>query len=103
MQASDRCANIPGHAPAPGLCAGAARQSAQVLLLDEPTNGLDPQAIRDFYATLRELQAGGVTIVITSHILAELQSVWTGWPSWPQASCRPWAACRHCVNRPRCR
>ena len=45
----------------------------QVLLLDEPTNGLDPQAIRDFYATLRELQAGDVTIVITSHILAELQ------------------------------
>jgi Cu-processing system ATP-binding protein len=28
----------------------------QVLFLDEPTNGLDPQAIRDFYATLRELQ-----------------------------------------------
>ena len=45
----------------------------QVLLLDEPTNGLDPQAIRDFYATLRALQASGVTVVITSHILAELQ------------------------------
>ena len=45
----------------------------QVLFLDEPTNGLDPQAIRDFYATLRTLQSSGVTIVITSHILAELQ------------------------------
>ena len=45
----------------------------QVLFLDEPTNGLDPQAIRDFYATLRTLQTSGVTVVITSHILAELQ------------------------------
>jgi len=45
----------------------------QVLFLDEPTNGLDPQAIRDFYATLRDLQSGGVTVIITSHILAELQ------------------------------
>lgn len=47
--------------------------SPQVLFLDEPTNGLDPQAIRDFYATLRGLQDEGVTVVISSHILAELQ------------------------------
>ena len=47
--------------------------SPQVLFLDEPTSGLDPQAIRDFYATLRNLQGEGVTIIITSHILAELQ------------------------------
>ena len=45
----------------------------QVLFLDEPTSGLDPQAIRDFYTTLRGLQADGVTTIITSHILAELQ------------------------------
>ncbi len=45
----------------------------QVLFLDEPTSGLDPQAIRDFYAMLRGLQSEGVTIIITSHILAELQ------------------------------
>ena len=47
--------------------------SPQVLFLDEPTNGLDPQAIRDFYAMLRVLRDEGVTVVITSHILAELQ------------------------------
>lgn len=53
---------------------------AQVLLgdpdlifLDEPTNGLDPAGIADFYAILRAAQARGATIVITSHILAEIQ------------------------------
>jgi len=45
----------------------------QVLFLDEPTTGLDPMAIREFHATLRALRDSGVTIVLTSHILAELQ------------------------------
>lgn len=45
----------------------------RVLFLDEPSSGLDPGAIRDFYAQLRELRTQGVTIVITSHILADLQ------------------------------
>ena len=45
----------------------------RLLILDEPTTGLDPGAIRDFYRILRELKAEGVTMVLTSHILAEIQ------------------------------
>lgn len=45
----------------------------QILFLDEPTSGLDPEAIRDFYAILRDLRSEGVTMILTSHILAEIQ------------------------------
>jgi Cu-processing system ATP-binding protein len=45
----------------------------ELIFLDEPTNGLDPQGIADFYAILRTVQDRGATIVITSHILAEIQ------------------------------
>ena len=44
-----------------------------LIFLDEPTNGLDPQGIHDFYQTLRQVQTHGATIIITSHILAEIQ------------------------------
>ncbi len=47
--------------------------SPRLLFFDEPTNGLDPQAIRDFYRRIHALRDGGATIVISSHILAELQ------------------------------
>ena len=44
-----------------------------LLLLDEPTNGLDAEGIRDFYQTLHALRSHGVTMLVTSHILAEIQ------------------------------
>jgi len=44
-----------------------------LLFLDEPTSGLDPQSRRDFYAALRALRETGVTVVLTSHVLAEMQ------------------------------
>jgi ABC-2 type transport system ATP-binding protein len=49
----------------------------EVLLLDEPASGLDPQARVELRILLQELQRMGKTIVISSHILAELQEVCT--------------------------
>lgn len=45
----------------------------KVLLLDEPAAGLDPQARRDLSRLLVELRDGGMTLVVSSHILAELE------------------------------
>ena len=45
----------------------------RLLFLDEPTNGLDPEGIRDFYQLLGELRAEGTTVILTSHLLAEIQ------------------------------
>jgi ABC-2 type transport system ATP-binding protein len=47
----------------------------QVLLLDEPASGLDPRARIEMMAILQELQRMGKTIVISSHILSELQTL----------------------------
>jgi ABC-2 type transport system ATP-binding protein len=47
----------------------------QVLLLDEPASGLDPRARIDMMAILQELQRMGKTIIISSHILSELQTL----------------------------
>ncbi|MFG6475979.1 ABC transporter ATP-binding protein [Microbacterium sp. P06] len=44
-----------------------------VLVLDEPTNGLDPEGIRWMRGLLRGLAAEGRTVLISSHLLAEVQ------------------------------
>lgn len=47
----------------------------RVLLLDEPASGLDPQARIDLRELLRRFAAEGKTILISSHILSELEEV----------------------------
>jgi ABC-2 type transport system ATP-binding protein len=50
-------------------------KSPDLLILDEPTNGLDPAGIRDIRDMIRDLGEGGVTVLLSSHILAEVQQV----------------------------
>jgi ABC-2 type transport system ATP-binding protein len=45
----------------------------QVLLLDEPANGLDPEGIRWLRGFLRHLAAQGKTVLVSSHMLSEVQ------------------------------
>lgn len=44
-----------------------------LLILDEPTNGLDPQGIREFRSYLRELTKDGTSVIVSSHLLSEMQ------------------------------
>jgi len=46
-----------------------------LLIFDEPTNGLDPAGIRDVRATMRGLADEGRTVLVSSHILAEVEHV----------------------------
>jgi Cu-processing system ATP-binding protein len=46
----------------------------RVLLLDEPTSGLDPASRQSFYAVIRGLVATGVTVLLSSHALEEIES-----------------------------
>ncbi|QGQ97365.1 ABC transporter ATP-binding protein [Paenibacillus psychroresistens] len=46
-----------------------------LLILDEPTNGLDPSGIREFRQLLLNLAKQGTSILISSHLLAELEQI----------------------------
>lgn len=46
-----------------------------LLVFDEPTNGLDPAGIRDVRATMRTLADEGRTVLVSSHVLAEVEQV----------------------------
>lgn len=49
----------------------------EVLILDEPTNGLDPQGIAEIRNLIRKIAKDGLTIVLASHLLDEVQKVCT--------------------------
>lgn len=47
----------------------------EVLIFDEPTNGLDPVGIHDIRATMRSLADAGRTVLVSSHILTEIEQI----------------------------
>jgi ABC-2 type transport system ATP-binding protein len=55
--------------------AAALLRDPKLLLLDEPTTGLDPAGMRDMRSLIRTLADQGMTIVLSSHLLAEVEAV----------------------------
>jgi ABC-2 type transport system ATP-binding protein len=59
-----------------GLAAALIRRP-RLLILDEPGNGLDPRGIRDLRELLAGLNEAGVTVFLSSHLLAEVEQLCT--------------------------
>lgn len=59
-----------------GLAAALLRPR-DLLVLDEPTNGLDPQGTREVRHLVRELAEEGTTVLVSSHLLTEIEQVCT--------------------------
>ncbi len=47
----------------------------KLLILDEPTNGLDPIGIQDLRELIRSFPAKGITVILSSHILSEVELI----------------------------
>lgn len=57
--------------------AAALLRPRDLLLLDEPTNGLDPQGTREVRALLLELAQAGSTVLLSTHLLSEVEQICT--------------------------
>lgn len=55
--------------------ANAIMHNPEILVLDEPTNGLDPIGIAEVRELLKKFKESGISILISSHILSELENV----------------------------
>ncbi len=77
-EAADRKVKTYSHGMAKRLLmAQALIHDPPILLLDEPAGGLDPQGIRFFRDLVKNLQGGGKTIFLSSHILSEVEQTCT--------------------------
>ena len=49
----------------------------EILVLDEPTSGLDPRGVKALRIVLKDLNKKGLTILLSSHVLSEVQEICT--------------------------
>ena len=57
-----------------GLAAAMLRRP-RLLILDEPANGMDPAGIRDLRAAVRRLARDGLTVILSSHDMAQVEGI----------------------------
>ncbi|KGN38085.1 ABC transporter ATP-binding protein [Knoellia subterranea] len=55
--------------------AAALLKDPELVILDEPTNGLDPQGMRDMRALVQNLGREGRTVILSSHLMSEVQQI----------------------------
>jgi ABC-2 type transport system ATP-binding protein len=71
QHADDVVGRLSGGQQARVSLATALLGAPELLVLDEPTTGLDPVLRRDLWTLFRQLAAGGVTLIISSHVMEE--------------------------------
>lgn len=87
--------------------AAALLKKPELVVLDEPTNGLDPAGMADMRVTLRKLAADGCTVLLSSHLLAEIELICDrvgvldhGPTSSPRRPCRTCGRVARCASSP---
>jgi ABC-2 type transport system ATP-binding protein len=76
QSAADKRAGAYSHGMGQRLgIAAALLRSPELLILDEPATGLDPAGIRDMRLLIRRLASEGITVLLSSHQLAEVQEI----------------------------
>jgi ABC-2 type transport system ATP-binding protein len=72
---NDKIMTLSGGMKRRVLIAKALAHEPEVLFLDEPTAGVDVELRRDMWALVRRLRDGGVTVILTTHYIAEAEEM----------------------------
>ena len=72
---NDKIMTLSGGMKRRVLIAKALAHEPRVLFLDEPTAGVDVELRRDMWALVRDLRAGGVTVILTTHYIDEAEEM----------------------------